>query len=254
MDFERHVYAIQRYVQFTQPRYEPLSKSGVTPHPICCFGDPATAVAVTVGVNPSAAEFENGLWPHEPMEHKALAKECRGYFGRRDVASHHKFFTPWKQALQSLGLSYESGDAAHVDLSPRATRCIRDLKPGFENELFLEMVQQDLWMFFATLDLCRKVKLLLIAGSVTGRYFMNEFLQRFAPNYGHALGGAFVRTAVKGPGKTCWHELADSKRKLPTFFCSSGPASKTPMLLPQRIQANELRLRKLLRVEAAAES
>jgi hypothetical protein len=246
VDFERHVYAVQRYVQFTQPRYEPLFKSGVTPHPICCFGDPATAVVVTVGANPSVGELENGSWPRQPMAHTALAERCRGYFSGNGATSHHKFFKPWKQGLECLGVSYESGGAVHVDLSPRATRYISDLKPGFENELFLEMVQQDLWMFFATLDLCSKAKVLLMAGSVTGRYFMNEFLQRFAPDYGHALGGAFVRGAFKGPGKTCWHELSNSKRKLPTFFCSSGPASRTPGLLPQRVCENASRIMPLL--------
>ena len=206
MDFERHVYAVQRYVKFTQPRYEQLFKAAVPTHPICCSGDPAKAVVVTVGLNPSVGEFEKGRWPREQITHKVLAERCRGYFGDDAAAPAHKFFDPWKQGLAHLGPSYESGSVAHLDLSPRATRYIRELDSGFESELFLEMVQRDLWIFFATLDLCRNAKVLLMAGSVTGQYYINEFLQRFAPDYGHAIGGAIDRATHKGSGKTCWHE------------------------------------------------
>ena len=246
MDFERHVYAVQRYVKFTQPRYDHLFKAAVPSHPVCCFGDPAKAVIVTVGANPSVGEFERRHWPSEQMAHKALADRCRGYFTGGGATPHQKFFGPWNEALKWLGTNYESGTVAHLDLSPRATRYISDLKPGFESELFLEMVQLDLWIFFATLDLCRNVKLLLIAGSVTDRYYINEFLQRFAPDYGHALGGAFVRAKSKGPGRVCWHELTNAERKLPVFFCGSGPAAKNPSLLGERISEHAAHLNRVL--------
>jgi hypothetical protein len=247
MDFEHHVHAVQRYVKFTQPRYDRLFKPNVPTHPICVFGDPAKAVVVTVGANPSVGEFENHSWPAEQMTHDALAKRCRDYFNTDAPAPHHQFFTPWKQGLKCLGVSYESRSAAHLDLSPRATRYIRELNPGFESELFLEMVQRDLWVFFATLQLCPNVKVLLIAGSVTGQYYINEFLQRFAPDHGYAVGGAFRRTESKGPGKTCWHELASSGRKLPAFFCSSGPAAMSATPLVQSVAKNADQLRALLK-------
>jgi len=246
MSFDRHVYAVQRYVKFTQPRYDTLFKPSAPVHPICCFGDPAKAVVVTVGANPSVGEFDNRRWPAEEMANDALAKRCLGYFSGGGVAPHQKFFGPWNEALKHLDRKYESGTVAHLDLSPRATRYIRDLKPGFETELFLEMVQRDLWIFFATLDLCRNARLLLIAGSVTGQYYINEFLQRFAPDHGHALGGAFVRSMHKGPGKTCWHELSNEQRKLPTFFCSSGPAAKNPSVLGERIYRDKPELERIL--------
>jgi hypothetical protein len=78
------------------------------------------------------------------MTHQALAERCRGYFGGRPAASHHKFFNPWKRGLEDLEASYESGKAVHLDLSPRPTRYISDLEPGFESELFPEMAQRDL--------------------------------------------------------------------------------------------------------------
>ena len=236
---------MQRYVKFTQAKYDQLFKPGVAIQPICCFGDVRTATVVTVGVNPSVGEFENGHWPPEEMSHIPLARRCKSYFAADGVAPYHDFFTPWKQALACLGTSYETGAAVHLDLSPRASRYVREFREPFEQELFLEMIQRDLWVFFATLDLCRNAKLLLIAGSVTGRYYINEFLQRFAPDYGYALGGAFDRGQCKGKGKTCWHELSSPSRKLPVFFCSCGPAANDPTVLPSRIchNAEELRLR-----------
>lgn len=238
MSFERHVYSVQRYVHFTQARYAQLFKPGVPVHPICCFGDVQNATVVTVGVNPSVGEFEEGHWPPAEMSHIAPAHRCKVYFATDGNAAHHEFFTPWKQALACLGTGYETGGAVHLDLSPRATRYIRQLEQGFESDLFLEMVQRDLWVFFATLALGQNAKLLLIAGTVTGRYYINEFLQRFAPDYGYAIGGAFDRRAHPGQGKTCWHELAKSDRKLPAFFCSTSPAANKPSVLPERICAN----------------
>jgi len=246
MDFKRHVYAVQRFVKFTQPRYDQLFKPSVVTHPICCFGDPAKAAVVTVGVNPPVGEFHSHRWPCDEMAHDALAKRCRGYFDGDAAASHHGFFNPWKQGLVCQGASYESGSAVHLDLSPRVTRCIRELDSGSERELFLEMVQGDLWIFFATLDLTRNAKVLLLAGSVTGQYYTNEFLQGFAPDYGHALGGAFVRAKSKGPGRVCWHELTNAERKLPVFFCGSGPAAKNPSLLGERISEHAAHLNRVL--------
>jgi hypothetical protein len=204
MNLERHTYAVQRYETFTQAKYAPLLKTGVQTHPICCFGDPANAKLVTVGVNPSIGEFENRGWPDE-LTHTDLAARYRNYFSDTAQTTAHSFFTPWKEALAYLGISYESGQAVHLDLSPRATRYIRELRDAFEQELFLEMVQRDLWLFFATLSLCGNVRLILVAGSVTGKFYINEFLQRNAPDYGYALAGAFNRRQHSGPGKTCWH-------------------------------------------------
>ncbi|MBA4149199.1 MAG: hypothetical protein H0X66_13880 [Verrucomicrobia bacterium] len=97
------------------------------------------------------------------------------------------------------------------------------------------MVERDLWTFFATLDLCQNAKLVLIAGSVTGKYYINEFLQRFAPEHGYSLDGAFNRLHQTGSGKTVKHFLTNEKKRLPLFFCSSSPSATDKRLLPQRI-------------------
>jgi hypothetical protein len=246
MSFKRHVYAVQRYVEFTQAKYAPLLKSNVPTHPICCFGNPAQARVITIGVNPSVGEFDDHRWAAEAMSHNALAERCRTYFAAGAPAAPHSFFTPWREALACLDVTYEAGQAVHLDLSPRATRYIRELRDAFEKELFLEMVQRDLWTFFGTLDLCSDARLILIAGSVTGKYYINEFLQRFAPDHGWALAGAFDRRQHTGPGTTTRHELQNSNRDLPVFFCSCGPAAANPALLTTRICDNAPALIELL--------
>ncbi len=238
MEFERHVYAVQRYVEFTQPKYAQLFKPGVQVHPICGFGEVEKATVVTVSANPSVGEFEGSHWP-ATIDHIELAKRCKGYFRNDSPGPCHRFFSPWKDALKRIDIDYQSGGAVHVDLSPRPTRLIREFEPGFQNELFLEMVHRDLWVFFATLQLCEAAKILLIAGSVTGRYYINEFLQRFSPDFGDALGGAFDRRQHPGKAKTCWHELDYAEKTWPVFFCSSGAAANEPDLLARRICENK---------------
>lgn len=228
----RHVYAVQRYVYLTAPRYGALFRPGLVAHPICFFGDPAEARVVTVGVNPSDGEFATARnWPGVTMDYNALADRCRNYF-----VAPHRWFAPWTEGLSHLERNYDKGSAVHVDLSPRSTRPISDLKTAWEQELFLEMVQRDLWAFFGTLELCAKASLIMMAGSVTGRYYINEFVQRFAPDFGYSLDGAFNRSEHPGRGKTAWHELSGGGRKLKVFFCSSSPADRNGTLLPQRIE------------------
>ena len=232
--FARHVYAVQRYVTFTAPRYAPLMKASVRTHPICCFGEIESAKVVTVGLNPSIGEFSRGRWPAE-IEHSILAERCANYFKTGPAAESHVWFEPWIEGLELLNCSYEKGEAVHIDLSPRATRVVRDLKDAAEQSLFLEMVERDLWTFFASLDLCQNAKLVVIAGSVTGKYYINEFLQRFAPEHGYRLDGDFNRLNQQGSGKTAKHVLTNGTKRLPVFFCSSSPSAKDKRLLPQRI-------------------
>jgi len=214
--FARHVYAVQRYVSLTAPRYVTLFNPGVVTHPICCFGDPSDAKVITVGLNPSDGEFAPGReWPTSSMEHLLLAKRYRTYF-----TTPHRWFAPWSEGSKHVGASYEDGSAVHIDLSPRATRSVSDLKKWWEQELFLEMVERDLWVCLGTLKLCKKANLVMMAGSVTGRYYINEFLQRFAPDYGYSLDGVFNRLKHPGRAKVAWHELSGGDRPLKVFFAA----------------------------------
>ena len=239
-EFERHVYAVQRYAAFTAQRYVPLFKSDVMTHPICSFGHIEKAHVITVGLNPSHGEFHKDRnWP-PTMSHTDLAKRCCHYFHCSEES--HRWFRPWSEALGHLGANYEAGTAAHLDLSPRATRFVSEFKEAWEQTLFLEMVERDLWTFFGTLALCRQVELILMAGSVTGRYYINEFLGQFAPEHGYSLDGSFDRLEQRGSGKVAFHVLSDGNREIRVFFCSTSPSGKHKTILPQRVKENAEKL------------
>jgi hypothetical protein len=232
--FTCHVNAVQHYSALTALRYAALHRSNLVTHPVCCFGDPAEARIVTVGLNPSDGEFDAARqWPTE-LSHAELADRCASYF-----IKPHEWFMTWTEALSHLGMSYQEGSAVHLDLSPRATRPVSDFKEAWEQELFLEMVERDLWTFFGTLGLCRKVEWVLMAGTVTGKYYINEFLQRHAPDYGYSLDGAFNRMEHPGRGKVAWHTLTGGGRALRVFFCSSSPSDRPHPLLAQRLRENQ---------------
>ena len=245
-DFDRHIYAVQRYCAITTPRYAPLMQDSLATHPIPCFGNPASAIAVTVGLNPSSAEFKPGRSWSATLTHSELAARCANYFSPQAPGPPRGWFQPWSEGLDRLDVSYQAGSAVHLDLSPRATRPVSALKAPAQQRLFLEMVERDLWILFATLQLCQNAKLILVAGSVTGEYYMNEFLQRFSPDCGYALDRPFSRTRQRGRGKTAWHCLRGAGRSLPVFFCSSGPSDGRDTMLPQRLEENADTLKQLL--------
>ena len=109
---------------------------------------------------------------------------------------------------------------------PRSTRYVSEFRSALERNLFLEMVQRDLWSFFATLAFCRNARAILIADSVTGKYYMNEFLQRFAPAHRYSFDPRFRGAKHPGKGKTCRHYLSRNGRKIPVYFCSSSPSDR----------------------------
>ena len=81
-----------------------------------------------------------------------------------------------------------------------------------------------------------------MAGTVTGRYYINEFLQRAAPNYGYSLNEPFDRLKIPGRGKTAFHKLSGGGRRLEVFSCSSSPSAGDKNILPERIRENAQRL------------
>ena len=60
----------------------------------------------------------------------------------------------------------------HLDLSPRATKSMGSV----DRTQFLQMIESDLKWFLRSLGLCHYLKAAIIAGSVTGRYYFDEFL------------------------------------------------------------------------------
>jgi hypothetical protein len=165
-----HLRRVIKHVGKTHGKFRELSVDGLKTMPIPYFGDIEKAEILTVGVNPAASEFKNRNWPEIEATADYLAPRLRNYFCLRYPVAH-RWFSPWEESLRMLnGRSYRNG-AAHLDLSPQATATIpRDVRP---REMFLEMVESDLPIFFETISLCRAAKVLLMAGSVTNKFYIN---------------------------------------------------------------------------------
>jgi hypothetical protein len=133
--------------------------------PIPFFGNPATALVATVGVNPSAGEFAlDRDWADVKNTHDWKLR-LRDYF-RHDVPAH-EWFEPWRIGLALLGVSYEEGTAAHLDLSYRATTAMLT-NPKTDPAEFRRMVEHDAALFFQLLLLSPNLRLILTFGPIVG--------------------------------------------------------------------------------------
>jgi Protein of unknown function (DUF2442) len=217
-DHLRHVII---HVQKTREQFRGLTVHGLKTMPIPFFGDVEKAEILTVGVSPAASEFNrNRKWRQTEATPEYLEARLTKYFDVTDPPPH-SWFSPWEESLKMLnGGSYRK-NAAHLDLSPQATATIPKDDRACDN--FLEMIESDLPIFFDTISLCRAAKVLLIAGSVTKRFYINEFLQEHAPRFGYELNGEFQRRP--GGLMTCRHDLVSKDKlfRLPVFFFSRGP-------------------------------
>ena len=204
----------------------PFARPGVTTHPIPFFGDPTAATVLTVGVNPSAREFIRRSWP-DHMSVGELQARLVGYFNRRD-APPHRWFSTWSEALRKLPASYQSG-AAHLDLSARPTAAMSSIADW---QAFARLVEADVRWFFKLLPLCKNAKVLLMAGCVTKRWYMHDFIARVAPCYEYNLTGNADST---GEGRVGFLRLRGSAIDLPVFFCSVSPSGNKRRLLVERV-------------------
>lgn len=121
----------------------PPASSAVVPGstPVVAFGDPATARAATLGINPSRSEFVDGQGRLLDGGQRRLATlgslgaarldeltdrqvgevvaDCAAYFGRNP---YRLWFDPLDQLLRAAaGASYYDGTACHLDLVQWAT-------------------------------------------------------------------------------------------------------------------------------------
>jgi len=183
--------------------------------PLPFFGDPGKAVVATVGVNPSATEFQ-------PMRNWNAIKNdadwvirLRTYF--RHAVPPHEWFGPWREGLEMLRVSYESGLATHLDISYRATTAMVK-NPKTDRVEFRRMVEQDVAWFFKLLPLCPRLKGLFVFGPVVrndGSFEgLAQFLRTRAPRYDFTVnpdGGLehndtkrrFFIHEVETPGENC---------------------------------------------------
>lgn len=130
--------AIEKLMQLQPPK-----GIGIIPGttPVISFGDFTSARVATLGINPSSREFLSGgkLIPTSKkrlVDFEVLGSEA-AFPLNRDQASHvwdgctnyfltNRAYWSWFRPLSNLlgatgGLSYESGEVCHLDLSPWAT-------------------------------------------------------------------------------------------------------------------------------------
>jgi hypothetical protein len=131
--------------------------------PIPFFGNPATALVATVGVNPSSQEFDaSRRWPVVMKANRgAWKRRLKSYFNHATPADD--WFDPWTFGLAMLGVSYVEGTAAHLDVSYRPTKAMLK-NPMTDRVEFRRMVERDAAWFFRLLLLCRNLRVLLTFG------------------------------------------------------------------------------------------
>jgi hypothetical protein len=135
-------------------------------NPIPFFGDLENAEILTLGVNPSPTEFDEVRCWKPKMEAKELSFRLVNYF-RLQNPPFHDWFTPLETILRHNNCSYLS-NAAHIDLSPRATRTMSKFRCNPER--FLEMVNDDANKWLPKLlDLAKNKKRIRIRWKIVSR-------------------------------------------------------------------------------------
>jgi len=190
------------------------------PHiwPIPFFGNPATAIVATVGVNPASGEFRSDRNWNTFQSVADWKRRLKDYFSQSTPA--HEWFEPWRVGLALLGLEYEDGTAAHFDVSYRPTTAMLR-NPATDPAEFRLMVERDAAYFFRLLSLCQNLRLLLVFGPIVRADGSTESLAHFlrihAPKHGFSVspdgnywsfthldtGKAICVHEVSTPGETC---------------------------------------------------
>lgn len=243
MQIKSYIEEVKQEVDATSNRFKNFMDTSIVIHPIPFFGRVDRAKVLTVGVNPSAGEFAKSRgWPIY-TDTETLTQRLLGYFENPTTPSH-PWFDVWKKALKSLGVSYEDGTAAHVDISPRATRSMSQVDP----DGFLEMVRHDVRWLFKLLGSLDSSRLLLMAGCVTKKRYINHFLRECSPQRGWMLSG---ESQNSGRGRIGYHKLTSrtTECNFPAFFCSVSPSSRNEAdkeLLIQRVEENRGQLTSLI--------
>jgi hypothetical protein len=225
----------------TSHQYSELMPARTQCYPLPFFGSLEQACVVTFGLNPSTGEFASGRnWSHISADQ--LADELVNYW-TNEKRSPHPWFRPWSTVLAELGISYSS-NASHIDLSPRATNSRRrKLRP-----LFIRMLQTDAPVWIEALRCAPKCRLVLAAGSATNdprRGYINQFISEMLPMCGVRLERPWY--PVGGQGQTVFHTLClPGGRKIPFFFCSTGPTICEGSVLVSACREKMTQLRRYL--------
>lgn len=185
--------------------------------PIPFFGNPATAIVATVGVNPSSGEFHADRNWDAIQSSVDWERRLKDYFKHSKPA--HEWFKPWRAGLRLLGLSYEAGTAAHFDISYRPTKAMLRNRTTDPKE-FRCMVERDVAWLFRLLPLCENLRLLLTFGPIVCADGSTEGLATFLRKQGARHGfsvmhnGAIAASAGEKSGRSFYiHEVTGPVEK-----------------------------------------
>lgn len=143
--------------------------------PIPFFGNIKTAKIITIGANPSSKELVDNQW-YEDMSVSQISNKLLSYFNNNP----HQWFDVWEVALNKIGFSYKDGTAAHIDLCPWATKSLSSLDSHRLTAKTIGLFSESVPAFVETLTECTAASFVLMAGTVTKRYWLNDFIYKFA--------------------------------------------------------------------------
>lgn len=202
--------------------------------PIPFFGNISTAKIITIGANPSATELRNNGWS-ENMEANQISEKLIHYFHNQP----HQWFETWETALNTVGCSYYDDTAAHIDLCPWATKSLSSLDRLGLTENTIELFKQSVPFFVEGIKECTNLKFVLMAGTVTKKYWLNNFLYKFVNTTNFKIlekpyasrGGAFINK----------HKLIIDTKSVSAIFSSSSPSATGDKknVLPKMIEENK---------------
>lgn len=179
--------------------------------PIPFFGNPATALVATVGVNPSSGEFASKRNWADVGSLKDWKLRLKNYFNQ--TTRPHKWFEAWRTGLASLDCSHKYGTAVHLDISFRPTKAMLK-NPTTDRREFRHMVERDVAWLFRLLPLCPKLRVLLVFGPIVRYNGSTEnlagFLRKSAPRHGFRVspdGGLYYGSTGQGPRKFFLQEV-----------------------------------------------
>jgi hypothetical protein len=227
---QEFVAEIQQRTSNSSSDFPELFKIGEPKYPIPFFGNLLKAEIVTVGLNPSADEFNNRGW-QDGFSEKILTKRLLNYF-----SDSHKWFEKWSEALCELvgAPSYAEGRVAHLDISPRATSSFGGFNET-QAEQFEIMLRQDIAWLFQTLAKFLNPKIVLVAGTASKRKYLDALISECAVINSFKLTS---RTKAKGIQCRSW-KLEGHGKCIPVFFSGSSPSNRrNPNRLLENFQLN----------------
>ena len=207
--------------------------------PIPFFGKLETALVLTVGLNPSDGEIRGRNW-ESTLDPVAACARLTGYFNG-GAFQPHPWFERWKRALKEIGVSFDDGSAAHIDLCPWPTRPMSRLP---DTKRFEALVRQSIPWFWQCIRLAKSCRLVLMAGAVTKQYYLNEYLAKMGDTETARIVGKVSRG---GKGFVGYQHLRVDGKETPVFFCSVSPSARTGEILVERVREQSKHLRGLRR-------